>query len=88
MNINLKDLKCLLSSAFDAGWFGYKETKEDCIEKIIEDYIDKNLNNMQKNETTTTNYFENYNPNYYSYYASSIGSNQLTLSTISTNEVI
>lgn len=87
MNINLKDLKYLLSSAFEAGWVGYKETKEDCIEKIIEDYLEKNKYQESK-IINMDNYFENNNPNYYSYCTSSIGSNQLTLSTISTNDII
>jgi hypothetical protein len=73
--MNLNQLKDLLSLAFDAGWHGYKETKEDCIEKIIEDYRKKNL--------LTQTVLEN-NNNYYSYYCSS-GTNPYKTSTSTTN---
>ncbi len=88
ISINLKDLKDLLSCAFDCGWNGYRETKEDFINKIIEDYIKNKPNVFEENKVINVNYFENNNPNYYSYCTSSIGSNQLTLSTTSTNDII
>jgi hypothetical protein len=79
MNINSEDLKKLLEKAFDLAIIGYKATKEDCINKIIEDYI--SINCIKYNEsattlstTTLTTSFENNNLNYYSYYACPNGS--------------
>ena len=70
MEIELQDLKNLMTLAFDAGWFGFKETKEDCISKIIEDYLQKNpiLSHEKLGITVTTT---KNNSDYYSYYASS-----------------
>ena len=78
MNINSEDLKKLLEKAFDFAISGYKATKEDCINKIIEDYISMNFIKYNENTITTTTTltasFENNIPNYYSYYACSNGS--------------
>ena len=88
MNISLNELKDLLSSAFDSGWFGYKDTKDDCIEKIIEDYLEKNPIKNQFPTMTVSTSLENIDPAYYSYYAWSDGPQLNTTNTTNTNEII
>lgn len=75
--INLNQLKDLLGIAFDAGWHGFKETKEDCIEKIIEEYL------KNKEDITISASLEN-NSNYYSYYCSA----PYNLSISTNNEIL
>lgn len=65
MNINLEDLKKLLEKAFDSALYGYRATKDDCINKIIEDFF-------SENEIDISGCANNFS-NYYSYYACSSG---------------
>lgn len=71
MNINLNDLKNMLELAFDQGWSGYKEAKNDYVNKIIEDYI-KKMPQVYQNDfgvvtTTTTAESLKNTSSYYSY---------------------
>jgi hypothetical protein len=69
MNINIDDLKKLMSQAFDHGRTSYGQTKEDYINKTIEDYL--YINEQSPQITLTAS--KNIQNDYYSYYAYSCG---------------
>lgn len=74
MNINIEDLKKLLGMAFDYGWNGYFDLKQEYISQLIEECSRK----QQQNETAnlgigvTTN-LQNIDGNYYYYCAHNLG---------------
>lgn len=83
INININELKNLMQLAFDNGWSGYRDTRDDCINSIIEDYINR-MPKVQQNEfgvitTTTTSESLKNTSDYYSYYTCSSGSNPLNI---------
>lgn len=77
MNINIEDLQNMLGSAFDCGWNGYFDLKQEYISQLIEDYIKKQKSNSSNLDTANleisvlTN--QNINDNYYYYCAHSLG---------------
>lgn len=83
ININLSDLKNLMQLAFDQGWSGYKDARDDCVNSIIENYIDQ-MPKISQNEfgvitTTTTSDSLKNTSDYYSYYACSSGLDPLNI---------
>ena len=61
--------------AFDQGRIGYKEAKEDYINKIVEDYLEKNKAKpvFDNHSGITVTSSKNIETDYYSYYAYSNG---------------
>lgn len=80
MNISQQDLKFLLEKAFEEGWNGCFDLKDESVDKIIEDYLEKSSNLG----VTITTSFENNDSNYY-YYCSP---NSNTVGLDFNNEVI
>lgn len=80
MNISKQDLQLLLQRAFEEGWNGYFDLKEESVNKIIEDY----LNRSSDLGITITTSFENNYSNYYYY----CGPNSNTMGSDFNNEVI
>jgi hypothetical protein len=73
MNISIDDLKVLLSLAFDQGWNGHFDLKSECVDKILEEYLEKNKEKLDVSNlglTLTTN-VSNFDSNYYYYSAHS-----------------
>lgn len=54
MLISREDLVDLLSKSFEEGYGGYLEMKEDCVNLILESYINKNKNTQYSSTSDIT----------------------------------
>lgn len=88
MNITTEELKNLLGKAFQYGNETYFSLKEECVEKIVEEYL-KNKPQITSDQFTVTSSVLNSNPAYYSYFGDGVGSITLgqTITTTNTEEI-